>query len=107
MVTFEGKPAGLATAYDITDRKQAETKLLMAANRERLLGEVALRIRSSLNLDHILQTTVEEIRKFLQADRVFISYFDEAGDVRRSQNLLIPSGLRFWGGKQGLTRSRK
>jgi PAS domain S-box-containing protein len=79
VVTFEGKPAGLATAYDITDRKLAEAKLLMSANRERLLSEIASRIRSSLNLEEILQTTVEEIRHFLQADRVFISYFDEAG----------------------------
>ncbi|UBF27901.1 PAS domain S-box protein [Kovacikia minuta CCNUW1] len=79
MAVFEGKPAGLATAYDITDRKRAEAKLLMSANRERLLTEIASRIRSSLNLEEILQTTVQEIRKYLQVDRVFISYFDAAG----------------------------
>ncbi|MCL1470194.1 GAF domain-containing sensor histidine kinase [Argonema antarcticum] len=43
----------------------------------RLLGEMALRIRKSLNLDRILNTTVEEVRQFLQADRVFIGCIDE------------------------------
>lgn len=77
VISYEGRPAAIATAYDITDRKQAEAKLLMAADRERLLSEMANRIRSSLKLKEILQTTVEEVRKFLQADRVFISCFDE------------------------------
>ncbi len=77
VISFEGKPAGLATAYDISDRKQAEAKLLMVADRERLFSEIGSRIRRSLDVEEILQTTVQEVRKFLQADRVFISCFDE------------------------------
>ncbi|MGA7936131.1 MAG: PAS domain S-box protein [Kovacikia sp.] len=97
VVTFEGKPAGLATAYDITDRKQAEAKLLMSANRERLMVEIASRIRSSLNLEEILQTTVEEIRKFLQTDRVFISYFDEAGGCQAISESVAPQWTSILG----------
>lgn len=72
-VYLNGQPAAIATAYDITDRKEAEAQLQMAADRERLLSEMALRIRSSLNLEEILNTTVAEVRRFLQADRVFIA----------------------------------
>lgn len=82
VVDLKGQPTGLATAYDITDRKAAEAQLRQVANRERLLAEIALRIRRSLNLEEILNTTVAEVRQFLQADRVFISCFDPAGGCR-------------------------
>ncbi|HEY9652581.1 MAG TPA: PAS domain S-box protein [Coleofasciculaceae cyanobacterium] len=76
--TYKGKPHLLAVLRDSTERKQAEEQLKEAANRERLLGEIATRIRQSLNLDEILNTTVEEVRQFLKADRVVISYIDES-----------------------------
>ncbi|HEY9607335.1 MAG TPA: MASE1 domain-containing protein [Allocoleopsis sp.] len=60
------------TVQDITDRKQVEAQLRAVAQRDRLLGEMAMRIRRSLNLDCILNTTVAEVRQFLKADRVFI-----------------------------------
>jgi len=82
LITYEGKPAGLATAYDITDRKQAEAQLHLAAERERLLAEIAQRIRASLNLEEILSTTVSEVRQFLKADRVFIAQFEATGCCR-------------------------
>jgi signal transduction histidine kinase/integral membrane sensor domain MASE1 len=71
------------TVQDITDRQRVEAQLRAAAEREsvaaerqRLLGEMALRIRRSLNLDQILNTTVAEVREFLKADRVFIGQID-------------------------------
>lgn len=82
MVYFEGQPAALATAYDITDRKQAEAQLRFAAERERLLAETSSRIRSSLNLEEILNTTVAEVRRFLHVDRVFISHLSDTGCCR-------------------------
>jgi PAS domain S-box-containing protein len=79
---LHGQPAALATAYDITERKAAEAQLQLAASRERLLSETALRIRGSLNLEDILNTTVAEVRKFLQADRVFVAQFTSGGVCR-------------------------
>ena len=45
--------------------------------RERLLGAIALRIRQSLNLDSIISQTVEEVRLFLQTDRVLVYRFEQ------------------------------
>lgn len=51
------------------------TQLRGQAERDRLLAQVALRIRQSLNLDDILNSTVTEVRQFLQADRVLVYQF--------------------------------
>ena len=40
-----------------------------------ILAKIALRIRQSLNLEQILQTTVEEVRQWLDSDRVLIYRF--------------------------------
>jgi PAS domain S-box-containing protein len=57
---------------DITERKQAEEALRQQAEWERLMLGIAQRIRNSLDLQEILNTTVSEIRQFLKADRVVI-----------------------------------
>ncbi|BAY63892.1 GAF sensor signal transduction histidine kinase [Calothrix brevissima NIES-22] len=67
---------------DITERRKAEIKLKIIAERERLIGEIALKILRSLNLEEILHTTVTEVRQFLQADRVFISNFNDNSNCR-------------------------
>ncbi len=66
----------LVIVRNITERKRAEEERLLTAERDRLLGRIALRIRRSLDLSQILQTTVAEVRQFLECDRVFITYFD-------------------------------
>ena len=73
VIDLNGVPSILAVHHDITERKQVEAQLRFCAQRDRLLAETLVRIRSSLNLEQILQTTVTEVRQFLQADRVFIS----------------------------------
>lgn len=82
VVNVNGIQCVLAVSSDITKRKAAEAQIRAAAERDRLLGEIALRIRRSLDLDEILHTTVTEIRQFLHADRVFITKFDENGQSR-------------------------
>lgn len=57
---------------DITDRHQTLEKLKAIAKRDRLLRRMGERIRTSLDLQTILNTTVAEVREFLQADRVYI-----------------------------------
>jgi len=61
---------------ELIERKQAETALRQQAERERLVGAIARRIRQSLHLTEILNTTVTEVRHFLQTDRVLIYRFN-------------------------------
>ncbi|MBN3994705.1 MAG: PAS domain S-box protein [Nostoc sp. NMS2] len=73
IIDLDNIPSILAVHHDITERKQVEAQFRLSAQRDRLLAETLVRIRSSLNLEEILQTTVTEVRQFLQADRVFIA----------------------------------
>ncbi|WP_293340902.1 PAS domain S-box protein [Microcoleus sp. CAWBG58] len=71
------------TIANIDSRKQTETLLHNQFEQQRLLVEMTQRIRQSLNLQDILQTTVEEVRRFLQCDRalMFKINSDSAGIV--------------------------
>ena len=66
-------------SQEITRRQQAERLLRQQTDRERLVNQIALQIRQSLNLDEVLATTVEEVQRFLQADRVLIYRIDPDG----------------------------
>lgn len=62
------------------ERKQAEEESQRQNARAQLLAAITLRIRRSLHINEILETTVAEVRQFLQADRVIIYRFDEVWD---------------------------
>ncbi len=66
----------VGTIRDITGQKQVEAVLRQQAERERLIRAIALRIHQSLDLDEILNTTVTEVRQFLDTDRVLIYRFN-------------------------------
>jgi light-regulated signal transduction histidine kinase (bacteriophytochrome) len=64
---------------------QAEVATLKAALKEahpphidpiQIVSEIATQIRQSLDLDEVLNTTVTEVRRFLQTDRVIIFRFE-------------------------------
>ena len=55
---------------------QSEATLHHQLEQERLLNQVATHIRQSLELPVILQTAVQQVRQFLQSDRLVIYRFD-------------------------------
>ncbi len=59
-------------AEDITERKRSEVELRRQTLQRQLFAEITLKIRQSLQLDAILQTTVMEVRRILQVDRAII-----------------------------------
>ncbi|MBO3459030.1 PAS domain S-box protein [Aetokthonos hydrillicola Thurmond2011] len=66
----------LGTVMDITKSKQAEIARQQQIQREKLVLQIAQRIRKSLDLEEILNITVHEVRQFLQSDRVLIFRFN-------------------------------
>jgi PAS domain S-box-containing protein len=71
-----GKPYRMVgTNNNITTSKQAEAALERQNLRAQLFATITLRIRQSLNLAEILNTTAAEVRQLLQADRVLVYQF--------------------------------
>ncbi|MEE3717483.1 GAF domain-containing protein [Tumidithrix elongata RA019] len=66
----------IVTGIDITERKQAEENVRQQNWRSLLLSTITLRIRQSLNISEILNTTVTEVRQFFKTDRALIFQFD-------------------------------
>lgn len=62
----------VVTFKDITERKHSQMLLQQQTERDRLLADIALRIRRSLQLEDILQTAVTEVRNLLQIERAAI-----------------------------------
>ncbi|MBD2354938.1 PAS domain-containing protein [Tolypothrix sp. FACHB-123] len=68
-----GEPVRMVgTVMAIDERKQAQITLQQQFEQQRLVMDITQRIRRSLNLADILQTTVDEVRQFLECDRVII-----------------------------------
>lgn len=62
----------IGTGIDITEQQQTALALQQQIEHERLLSAIAARIRQSLDLHTILNTTVDEVRQVLETDRVLI-----------------------------------
>lgn len=68
-----GKPVRMIGAMmDMTERKLVQQELQRQNLRSKLFADVTLKIRQSLQIDEILQTSVTEVQKLLKADRVLI-----------------------------------
>lgn len=61
-----------AIGRDIRALKQAQESLLLQAERERLLASITKHIRRSLELEQILQATVDDVQAVLGCDRALI-----------------------------------
>jgi PAS domain S-box-containing protein len=64
-----------ALQQQIRARRETELVLSQQIQRQRLMMEMAQRIRQSLDITDILQTTVDEVRQFLETDRVLLYQF--------------------------------
>lgn len=71
-LTCQLQEKNLQLEQEIQERRQTEAALKLQNQRSQLFAEVTLKIRQSLQLEEILATTVTEVQRILQADRVLI-----------------------------------
>ena len=65
-----------AAKHDEMIRQQNEQLIRQQAERELVLREITQKIRKSLDLKTIFETSVQEIRQFMETDRVGVFKFD-------------------------------
>lgn len=75
---------------DVSDRKQAEQALQKRVEHERLITTITQHIRQSLELPEVLNTTVTEIQRLLQADRALIYQLMPDGSGTVIAEMVIP-----------------
>jgi PAS domain S-box-containing protein len=81
----------VALQRDITQRKLTEVALQHQHWKAQLFADITLKVRQSLQLDAILQTTVTEVRNFLQVDRVLIYRRLEQGNGVVCTEAVVPA----------------
>lgn len=80
----------ICVGRDISKRKEAEEELKYFNLRSQLLADITLKIRDSLQIDDILQTSVTEVQKLLKTDRVVILELLADGSLTARKEALIP-----------------
>jgi len=93
-----GKPVRIMGAMmDITERQAAlrernrvQAELQRQNMRSQLFANITLKIRQSLQIDEILQTSVIEVQKLLLADRVLILRLQPNGSFMAVQEAVVP-----------------
>jgi len=94
----QGRAVRVVAVRDISERKQAE-EVLRQQNRERaLLNQVGRAISSTLDLNQVLVTILEEVRRLLNVAAASIWLIDpETGELVCRQAVGPPSdGVRGW-----------
>jgi PAS domain S-box-containing protein len=87
----DGSPTRMiGVTLDITARRQAEEELKRQTKHSQLFAEITLKIRQSLQIEAILQTTVIEVQKLLHADRVMILRLWGDGSGTVMQEAVLP-----------------
>jgi PAS domain S-box-containing protein len=71
-------------ARDLTAQLQQQLKCVSESDRRnRLIAQIASRIRTTLNIEDLVNSTVAEVRQFLECDRVLVCQFarDKSGNI--------------------------
>ena len=88
---YNGRPVRMIGAMmDISDRKRVQQELQRQNLRSKLFADVTLKIRQSLEIDEILQTSVNEVQNLLHADRVLIFRLHPDGSGVVVKEAVIP-----------------
>ena len=80
-IEFEGKPAVLVTAFDITERRQAQEETLRLNQKLLSLQFAGATIAASLDLQYILKTVTREMVDLLAVEGCTILEWDQAADT--------------------------
>ncbi len=81
---------GRTRLLQILQEQSVETLLQRQYQRDQLFSEIALKIRQSLQLKDILHTTVNEVQRLLQADRVLIYQVLADGTGQTISEAVVP-----------------
>ena len=98
LMEFEGKPAVLATHFDITERKAIEETAKQMAQENFILAEIGRIINSTLNINEVYERFADEVRKIIPFDRIAINI---AAPGHRTAAITYSAGIEVEERSQG------
>ncbi len=103
-IPLNGEQVFYTVWQDITNRKQAEAAVKRSkaryrelASREKLLNSLASQIRNTLDVDTVIETAINEIKRLLNIDNCSFSWFQPNAEppiwetIKESKNNSFPS----------------
>lgn len=94
-----GEDLMLVFVTDLSDRRLAEQEIHQHREREALLNDISAQIRSTLDLQSILQVAVQRLQQALETDRVLAyQFFSDNSGVCLAESVSVPYPVM-----QGLT----
>lgn len=87
----------IATGIDVTEQRQVSNKLEHQYRQTQLLAEITRKIRMSIELETILQTTVTEVQHLLACDRVNIVKLQANGNAKTISEAVLPDFPKMLG----------
>ena len=87
----------IATGLDISEQRRVWNKLEHQYRQTKLLAEITRKIRMSIDLEEILQTTVTEVQHLLSCDRVLVVEVNNSTALPISESVMddLPSMLGY------------
>ena len=98
-ILFEGEPAIIGTAIDITNRKQREHEL-------EVISEMSGALRSNINQEEVLSTSIEKLTEIMDIEGAFISLVDQNNEnirLAKASGIWSPINERPFNKSQGLS----
>jgi PAS domain S-box-containing protein len=80
----------VASVQDITDQKRTAIALNQQMDRQQFLMNITQQIRQSLNLDRVLTTAVDEVKRLLNCDRAIVFQLFNDGVTRVVKEAVEP-----------------
>ncbi|NCJ05529.1 response regulator [Synechococcales cyanobacterium C] len=82
---------------EMGERQQVEVKLIRQNQQQKSFADISTKIRQSLQLEQILQTTVTEIQQLLEVDRALVYRLMSDGSGLVETEALSPKGTSLLG----------
>jgi PAS domain S-box-containing protein len=101
LIEFQGKPAVLGTAFDVTERKRVEAEIKQRNTELVTLQYAGATIAASLDVQLVLNTFTREMVDLLGVEGCAISEWDWAADT---VSLIAEYGLPGWWDKSAPTK---
>jgi len=92
IISYQRQPAIMGIVRDITDQKASERELQRYADQQKVLNDITREAMQATDIDEALQSLADNLRKLIQADKSFITLWEDGEKSAQQAAVYNPSG---------------